>query len=80
MIEQQQEHVIRQIASSSEYSAHVLRATSQPRQRNPQQFNIFDTHDDDACHATQDDFDRLNEESLRTHLSRIESASESLNA
>ena len=68
------------MAPSSEYSAHVLTAMNQPMRNIPQPFNLFDTHRDDAAHSTQDDLDRLNEESTRTHLSRIERVNESLNA
>jgi len=43
-------------------------------------FHIFDTHSEDAFHATQDELDRLNEESVRTYFSRIGRANESLSS
>ena len=79
IIERQREDVIRQMAPSSEYSVHVLRVMNQPMRNIPQRFNLFDTHSDDVAHSTQDDLDRLNEASTRTHLSRILRVNESLN-
>ena len=67
MIQRQRGDVIRQIATSSEYSANVLRVMNQPRQHNPEWLKIFDTHSDDAIHATQADVNRLNEKSTRPH-------------
>ena len=43
MIERQNENMIRQIATSSEYTAQALRAMQPPR---PQLFHIFDTRSD----------------------------------
>ena len=74
--------MIRQIASSSEYAAQALRAMNQPRPRNPQAFNLFDTHSQghDAFQQARDDFDACKEASIRTHPSRIQRVNESLHA
>ena len=80
MTAQQKEDVIRQIASSSEYSAHGLRVMNQPRRHDPELVNTIDTHSDDAIHATQDDVGRLIKESTRIRLNRIERVNASFNA
>ena len=52
---------------------------NQPRKHNPEVFNFFDAPShSEHCFLTQYDFDSLNEESIRTHVYRLQRVHESV--
>ena len=70
--------MIRQIATSSEYTTQALRATRPPK---PQHLYIFDTHtyDNSYVQATQDEINSMAQESVRSPMSSIGTVNESVN-
>ena len=53
---------------------------NQPRKHNPEVFNFFDAPShSEQCFLTKYDFDSLNEESIRTHVYRLQRVHESVN-
>ena len=83
MIERQNEDMIMQIASSSEYTAQALIAMQPLR---PCYFNIFDAHNDNNSNFNEAEYElnSMEQPAVRSQLSRIctvnESVKESLHA
>ena len=70
--------MMRQIATTSEYTAQALRAMHSPRPRN---FHIFGAHTENknSFQATRDEIDSMEQESVSNQMSRIGTTHDSVN-